>query len=194
MNGFSNLPHNILNKIIRMVQDYIGAFFIRNFKERKVHTTKCKKEELPEVLRIYKENFGGGAEKNIGKYQRIFNNVFFVIKKDKYGIMGYCSYYIHLKLKKWKILKIATIYSFAVDEIHKGEGIGTILLKESINELTENNVNIIRLFVNVENQPAIHLYKKLGFVERDIYKDICGQEQTCYCMELILDTFNRCLN
>lgn len=184
MNGFSNLPHIFLNKIIRAVQDYIGALSIRNYKESKNHTTKCKKVELPEVLRIYRENFGGGAEKNIGKYQRIFNKVFFVIKKDNCCIVGYCSYYIHLKLKKWKIIKIATIYSFAVDEIHKGGGIGTVLLKESINELTENNVNIIRLFVNVENQAAIHLYKKLEFVEKGIYKDICGQEKTCYCMEL----------
>lgn len=176
-----------INKIIRTIQDYIGSISIQEFKNLKIHTKKCKKEDLPDVLRIYRENFGGGAEKKIIKYQRKFNNVFFVIKKDNCGVVGYCLYYVHIKIKKGKFSKIATIYSFSVDLYHKGEGIGTILLEESINELTENNVNIIRLFVQVENESAIHLYKKFGFVERDIRKDICGQGKNCYYMELTIN-------
>lgn len=190
MKRVKKLIFSSINKTIREVQDIIGAVSILNYREYKVHTTHCKKEDLPEILKIYKDNFGGGAEKTISKYQKKFQNVFFVINNDDSNIIGYCTYYIHIKIKNWSIQKIATIYSFAVDDMYVGEGVGTSLLKESINELKENNIEIIRLYVKVDNRPAMHLYKKFGFIEMDICENICGQGSKCYRMELLLDTVN----
>lgn len=51
-----------------------------------------------------------------------------------------------------------------VGDEHQGKGIGTLLLKSMI-ELADNWLNLIRLdlTVFVDNDPAIHLYKKFGF-------------------------------
>jgi len=190
MKRAKKLIFSVINKTIREVQDIIGAVSILNYREHKVHTTHCKKEDLPEILKIYKDNFGGGAEKKISKYQKKFRNVFFVFKNDESNIIGYCTYYIHIKINYWGIQKIATIFSFAVDDMYVGEGVGTSLLKESINELKENNIKIICLYVKVDNRSAIHLYKKFGFIEMGICENICGQGSRCYRMELLLNTAN----
>lgn len=190
MKRIKKVIFSIFNEIMREIQDTLGAISILNYRENKVHTTHCKNEDLPEILRIYKDNFGGGAEKTISKYQKKFKHVFFVIRSDKSNIIGYCVYYIHLKIRNWKIQKIATIYSFAVDDGYVGKGVGKSLLKESINELKKNKIKSIRLYVKVDNRSAIHLYKKFGFIEMDICENICGQGSKCYRMELLLNTIN----
>ena len=168
----------------------IPSLWIIRFSKSSVITTHCRKNDLPEVLKIYRDNFGGGAENTICKYQKIFKKVFFLIKNDRSNLIGYCTYYIHIKIKNFSIQKIATIYSFAVDARYIGKGIGTSLLKESIYELKKNKIHIIRLYVKVDNQSAIHLYKKFGFIEMEICENICGPGDKCYRMELLLNTIN----
>lgn len=53
---------------------------------------------------------------------------------------------------------------FLIDEKYQGKGLGTCFMKEIIKELEyKYEQQPIYLSVYVENEAAIHLYKKLGF-------------------------------
>lgn len=147
----------------RDLHDLIGSVSIIYFKKCKIKTISCQKSDLQNVIKIYQENFGGGAERTIKIYQIFFKKTFYVLKGGTDNLLGYCIYYIHINFNRWRFVKVATIYSFAVDDAYKNQGIGGNLLKESINELTENNVWNILLFVNINNHSALHLYEKYGF-------------------------------
>ncbi|MDQ1251673.1 MAG: [ribosomal protein S18]-alanine N-acetyltransferase [Euryarchaeota archaeon] len=49
-----------------------------------------------------------------------------------------------------------------------------------------NKIVSVLLYVNVNNVAAIKLYEKLGFRITKEMKDICGQNEKCYAMELNL--------
>ncbi|MDC0535752.1 ribosomal protein S18-alanine N-acetyltransferase [Francisellaceae bacterium] len=61
-------------------------------------------------------------------------------------------------------LKSARIYSIVIDHHFRGKGLAQQLLSEVINRVSSLDVSHIRLEVKVDNQPAIHLYNKLGFL------------------------------
>ncbi|WP_217177991.1 GNAT family N-acetyltransferase [Methanoplanus limicola] len=138
---------------------------------------------LKHVLLIYRESFGGNAGKKIKKYCKLFNHTFYILKYDG-DVVGYCIYYIHIKLENLKLIKKATLYSIAITHKERKKGFAKILLKESINELKFNNISKIALYVDCKNQAAINLYKSYGFIIIGETENICGLKKNCYLMEL----------
>lgn len=64
------------------------------------------------------------------------------------------------------VLKIdgeAELLNIAVDEKHRGYGIGSFLMDYMINSITDKNVERIFLEVRESNVPARSLYEKYGF-------------------------------
>ena len=58
----------------------------------------------------------------------------------------------------------AEIWGMYVDKLARRKGVGEALVKRLLVELSkEENVNTVLLEVNANQQPAIQLYKKLGF-------------------------------
>jgi ribosomal-protein-alanine N-acetyltransferase len=140
---------------------------------------------LPEVLRIHAEAFNRKNQENLIKYSKRLRKIFYVIK-SRNKIAGYCSYYLKPELS-FKGLRIkSVIYSIATDNKFRGEGYGRRLLEESIKEMKLNGIYSILLYVDVKNIPAIKLYKKMGFQIIKKTKNICGQNEICYIMELKL--------
>lgn len=60
---------------------------------------------------------------------------------------------------------ISFITAIAVDQAHRGCGLGVLLLKEAINVSRTKNMSRIRLEVHPANYTALSLYRKMGFVE-----------------------------
>lgn len=62
-----------------------------------------------------------------------------------------------------KILDEVEIYTIAVDELYRGQNIGSFMLDHMINLSRNLKVSKIWLEVSTKNIPAINLYQKFGF-------------------------------
>ena len=60
------------------------------------------------------------------------------------------------------------IDNVVVAEEFRGQGVGTMLLRELILRGEERGIQAFTLEVRVSNAPAIHVYEKLGFVSEGI--------------------------
>jgi [ribosomal protein S18]-alanine N-acetyltransferase len=170
----------------RMLQDMAGPFLLRRWKQtEKENIASVEDFMLPEILRIQADRFKNGNPEKLIKYSKNSRNIFYVIKnRDK--VVGYCTYYLKptLSLKGFK--KQCVICSIATDRIFRDKGFAERLLNESIEEMKLNGISSIILYVNINNQPAIQLYKKIGFREVKTVKNVCSHTEICYEMELEL--------
>jgi [ribosomal protein S18]-alanine N-acetyltransferase len=140
---------------------------------------------IPEILRIQNEGFENKNPDRIIRYSKKLKKIFYVIKsQDK--TVGYCSYYIKpvFSLRRFKTKSV--IYSIAIDKNFRNKGFGGKLLRESIKEMRLNGISSVLLYVNVKNLSAINLYEKIGFRIIQKVKDVCGNCETCFEMELKL--------
>lgn len=98
----------------------------------------------------------------------------------KYGneIAGTCAL-IKLGNGEYELAKMA------VDEKFQGKKIGHRLIEVTIEKAKELGLQKIMLYSNTKLQPAIHLYKKFGFVEVPITN--FGYKRSNIKMEKILD-------
>ena len=85
---------------------------------------------------------------------------------------------------------IVYLGSFTVKNTMKGKGLGKELLTHIIEEAGSNGIKRIELTVDLHNEPAIHLYKKLGFeiegiVRKSYYLKATGKYYDEYLMALI---------
>jgi len=78
-------------------------------------------------------------------------------------------------IRKWSSFDTAFIHSFYVTKNFRNKGIGSFLLKESINLLKGEGIKRIELTVSPDNIYAIHLYEKFGFKKIDFLKDVYGE-------------------
>jgi L-phenylalanine/L-methionine N-acetyltransferase len=65
---------------------------------------------------------------------------------------------------------IVYLGSFAIHPTFAGQGLGLKMLYEIINHAKENDFKRIELSAGVQNEKAIALYKKAGFVEEGILR------------------------
>lgn len=63
------------------------------------------------------------------------------------------------------VLGEADMMNVAVCEQYRNQGIARMLITELIDALKDNNVHCLTLEVRASNEPAIHLYHALGFVQ-----------------------------
>jgi len=74
---------------------------------------------------------------------------------------GSANLYIH----PYKKFAHQCLFAIIVDEPHRGKGVGTLLLNELI-DLAKSQFHLEFIHLEVyEGNPAIKLYRKLGFVE-----------------------------
>lgn len=80
--------------------------------------------------------------------------------------------------------KVYELSKMAVDANFQGKKIGNTMMQFCINKARELQLNRIILYSNTKLQPAIHLYKKYGFVE--IKNDTAIYKRSDIKMELTL--------
>jgi len=59
----------------------------------------------------------------------------------------------------------AEVLTIAVDPRRRGRGYGQILMMNGIDRLIRRGVDKLFLEVDIDNQPAVNLYRRLGFVQ-----------------------------
>jgi ribosomal protein S18 acetylase RimI-like enzyme len=86
-----------------------------------------------------------------------------VIAEDKGNIMGMGM----LMLLRMPVGLRARVEGVVVDESHRGEGIGTLIMKKIIAVAKEKKIGIIELTSGKQREAANKLYKELGFEKHD---------------------------
>jgi len=90
----------------------------------------------------------------------------FLVAEENGEVVGYIMCRVETGLPNFGlfgIIKKGHVVSIAVMPEHRGKGIGYTLMKEAMKNMEKYNAKECFLEVRVSNQPAINLYKKLGF-------------------------------
>lgn len=104
------------------------------------------------------------------------------------SVVGYC-YTTPAKKPVFGSEYGATIYSLAVSQEFRRSGVGTALLKDSLERLspsTPNSIITVKLQVSVKNQEAQRLYSKFGFSQTRTLSDYYGLGKDAFEMKLYL--------
>ncbi len=84
----------------------------------------------------------------------------------------------------------AHILNIGVEKTKRGIGIGSLLMKKAVLIAEQNNLELMRLEVSVDNIIAQSLYKKFGFRELSLKKDYYtiepGLKGDAYLYEMLL--------
>ncbi|RLE47697.1 MAG: ribosomal-protein-alanine N-acetyltransferase [Candidatus Methanomethylicota archaeon] len=137
-------------------------------------------KDLDEIYEIEKASFNDlFYPKSVLKNLIILYGKLFIIAEVKGKIIGYV-------IARKKNRSTAHLVSIAVTPSYRGMGIGKKLLNEIINKLAKNGATQITLEVEVNNKPAIHLYKDRGFEVVSEIKNYYGSGRHAYRMILKL--------
>lgn len=117
----------------------------------------AKNIDLPAIVDIENKSFTHPWSETM--ITQTFNNEnsFFFIVENQDKVIGYLSFDI--------ITSEVYINNIAVLPNFRGHGAGQLLLSKLIDLCKEKMYYFITLEVRVSNQPAINLYKKLGFIK-----------------------------
>ena len=130
-----------------------------------------EKSDLPGILRIEKESFDRYAWPRdvFVEYARLVPDLFLVAR-----VAGRIAGYSIACLSRHG----AEIASLAVHPRHRKGGVATALLKAAVRKVRRSGAQAVRLMVRSQNQEALALYRKLGFVHTgtvpDYYEDGCS--------------------
>lgn len=116
------------------------------------------------LIWITKENINEIGNNSFLKLKKVKQNLennpfgkYLILKEDK--TLGYIYYS--------DIYERVEIEQFEVESIHRNCGLGNILLKEFVETVDKS----ITLEVRENNDNAIHLYEKYGFIKKAIRKN-----------------------
>ena len=128
---------------------------------------RAKTDDIMAIVKLEKQ----GLRSTLGAnfiYNEIVNNPFamyFVIELNG-QVIGYIGYHV--------IDENAEILNFVISKLYQGNGYGTKILDETLNEVDRLGVKTITLEVRVSNKRAQKLYEKFGFkasYKREKYYD-----------------------
>ena len=125
--------------------------------------TKFTESDAPSLAKIDEAVFGGTfKEQDFLSY--LTNPIYYfnVAKIDEKAV-GYIGYMI--------IAGEADIINIGILSQYRGLGIGDMLMKAMLKELSENSVTCVHLEVRKSNAVAISLYEKFGFITTGVSKN-----------------------
>ena len=143
-------------------------------KMTKEHLEKIKENKIKENL---KEDFDEFWNENVLKNE-LENpaSTYIVAKDEQNNIVGYAGI--------WQPIDEAHITNIVTKKDKRRNKIGTKMLEELIKVAKEKKLKDITLEVNVNNIPAINLYKKYNFKEVGIRKKYYNNTDDAIIMTL----------
>ena len=112
-------------------------------------------------------------------------NVFILKEEEKNKLLG-----LAILIRDWEDSESVYLFDFAISQEYRGMGMGYEFLKIIAENLLEQGFARISLTVDVENDPAIKLYRdKIGFDAVLLRKNEYGQGQHRFIMELDIVEF-----
>lgn len=126
----------------------------KKFTLRKAMTT-----DIPSIMALEKNSFAEDSfnERQFGYLINRAKGYFYVIEADN-RIAGYISLLTNARTRYLRI------YSIAIHEAYRGQGLAQTLMEQAIKIAKDQNERKITLEVNVTNSSAISLYRKNGFI------------------------------
>lgn len=119
--------------------------------------------DLPEVTAIEQDTFTEPwSEDDFRKAIKDKNNDYLTAEIGG-KVAGYCGY--------WGVAGEGDIFNVAVKRECRGQQIGYAMLSELLKRAFARGITSLTLEVRITNEPAIHLYEKLGFERAGIRKD-----------------------
>ena len=163
----SNLESDFENLKVYLVQDYDLRL-------------------LKRVVKFGSDIFGELSMDEWGLVPQIrHGNVFLLKEENQKRIIG-----LAILMRDWEDTEKVYLYDYAIAEDLQGNGLGYQFLKVISTNLAEQNFHKMSLTVDVENKPAIRLYKdKIGFKVMHHSKDEYGEGHDRYIMELNINDF-----
>lgn len=116
-----------------------------------------------QVAAIEKANFSVPWSMESFRESMELEHTIYLVAEENKNIMGYCGMY--------RVFNEGEIVNVAVAEAYRRKKVASQLLEQLFVESSELKVDNFFLEVRESNQPAIQLYKKLGFTEAGIRKN-----------------------
>jgi len=88
--------------------------------------------------------------------------------------------YLHMNPSNLSRMKHSAVLGITVKKSYRGQGIGKKMLEEAIRFFEASSLHRLELTVVSKNEIAIALYKKFGFVEEGLMKDVIKKGDTYY--------------
>ena len=77
-------------------------------------------------------------------------------------VIGWMGVSYHISLES---LPLCEVHGLVVNEKHRGQGVGKMLIEEAKQWSREKGVSKLRLRCNIKRAGAISFYQKIGFIE-----------------------------
>lgn len=136
---------------------------------------------VQQIVQLEKEAFGTGGLNEWQLVPFIRHGRVFVTKRDDH-VAGVVQFMLD-----WENPCTAYVFGISVDRKHRGQGIGSELLRESIVWLKREGIKEVELTVDPRNQVAVRMYEtKFGFVVTEKRDNEYGKGEDRLVMKLVL--------
>lgn len=120
-------------------------------------------DDLEQVMEIENENFSVPWTETGFFSFLIREDTLFLVAQEGEEILGYCGVVM--------VQDEGDITNVAVKKNRQNQGVGKKLMEELVKYTEQEGVTRLFLEVRASNEPAIHLYQNMGFVQTGIRKN-----------------------
>ena len=157
----------------------------KEYKELLSKNIKLEKmtiEDIPQIAKIFISYWGSMCLYSDKQFEMIINQNISFVYKNQNEVIAFC-------LMKYNFMNnIISVDILCVKEEYKGFHLGQNILTFCLNNCMELGFRNFSLHVSTTNIPAFNLYKKIGFVIKDMVKnyyiDVKPEDSNAYYMEL----------
>ena len=144
-----------------------------------VEILKMSSQDFEEIKDLLTDDFDTFWNENILKEELLNTNSYYLVAKSENMILGFGGIL--------QILDEATLTNIVVRKDYRENGIASSILENLIDYTKNNDASFITLEVNINNLPAIHLYKKYGFEQVGVRKKYYNNKDNALLMTKILN-------
>ncbi|GIU70541.1 MAG: ribosomal-protein-alanine N-acetyltransferase RimI [Candidatus Nitrosocaldaceae archaeon] len=150
---------------------------------------RCELKDIPSVIEVNMKNL---PEHYSDYFFESLLNEFpegFIVAELDDAIVGYIMCKIEFGFSNFKRLgfvKKGHVVSIAVNEEHRGKGLGKALMEEAISAMASRKCDEVYLEVRVSNTPAVKLYEQLDFIIKSRLRGYYRDGEDAYLMALDL--------
>ena len=120
-------------------------------------------DDLEQVMEIENENFSVPWTETGFFTFLLREDTLFLVAQEGEKILGYCGVVM--------VQDEGDITNVAVKKNRQNQGVGKKLMEELVKYTEQEGVTRLFLEVRASNEPAIHLYQNMGFVQTGIRKN-----------------------